>query len=101
MLENRNNTKYYDWANKITFVLDASLLDKFLIYLKDYDSFSGKIEIKNKDKQFSLTNGDNSDTFIYNISDNTSNIFGEITFSFLFGLRILLNQAKLKIYGWN
>lgn len=86
------NTLFYDWENKITVPLSQDNLDS-LIYLLSFYEKTLHIMQPNKVLTFAVDNE-------YTIKTDKVEITDSLTPSQANGLRIMLEKAKVKTYGW-
>lgn len=100
ILNKVGDKKFYDWENKLNFVLSSDLIDK-LIYFIDFNLNSNTLSnltLDSKGKIFILESKGNS--YIYQLTSSQEKHSGELSLASLYGLSSLLKRAKLKIYGW-
>lgn len=87
----------YDWENKQTYPLSQEDLDTIIYTLSTEDTPLFTVENNNSIFSFS----DNG--FFSVTSKNTNSIVlsNDLSLVQVNGLRIMLEQAKIKTYGWN
>lgn len=97
LLKKEGSINKYDWEhNKISFQLNSNDLDLLLYGMKS-NKYS---TIKKNNKEFSLDC--NKESNIFKLKNKESGIETTIQLEqeSMHGLQLLLQQAKLRIYGW-
>lgn len=87
---------YYDWENKQTFPLSQEALDALIFTLSNQDT---ECFIEENNFKFSFTMDNSGYYTLYNHNDLL--LSNDLSLVQVNGLRIMLEQAKIKTYGWN
>lgn len=89
-----NGTNNYDWSNKFVFPLTQKDLDSLIFDLQTQDAV---FTISNKTEKFELTSYGNYSL----IKDEKEVLTDTLIFASVKSLIFMLQQAKIKTYGWN
>lgn len=94
ILNQKDNITHYDWENKITFPLSQYELDNLIYTLSNQDL---KFIVSNGDYEFSM-----SSFGLYLAESKGKQVISDvIEHVSINSLRFMLEQAKIKTYGWN
>ena len=97
LLEKLNNKNTYDWSNnKISFSLNSRSIDLVLDYI---NTWADEVSIKKEDKSLTIKLASVRNSCI-TLTNGLKSQSIELNNIELKGLSVLLQAAKVKIYGW-
>lgn len=92
----KNGTNSYDWVNKQIFPLSSDYLDSLIYVLSNKDQSNIFVNKNTSDFMFTLSSSGR-----WSLSKDLDSLTDSIYDYQVNGLRILLEQAKIKIHGWD
>lgn len=92
----KNGTNSYDWVNKQIFPLSSDSLDSLIYVLSNKGQPNIFVNKNTSDFMFTF-----SDSGRWTLSNESNSLEDSLHDYQVNGLRILLEQAKIKIHGWN
>lgn len=94
-IETPSDSNQYDWVNKQTYPLSQEALDAFIYTISNQDSEN--FTCKNNGTSFIFTSSG-----WFSVLKKQDILFSsDLSLVQVNGLRIMLEQAKIKTYGWN